>query len=97
MFLIGAILTSSVYGFVVANRLTPTKWVWPDDKHKQSHNFLELPATKYYLDNDTNQAVDPEQKPADLFSNIIMAVTTKQQWVIDLCSGTGKFNYRYFL
>ncbi|XP_072028305.1 uncharacterized protein [Amphiura filiformis] len=83
----GELLTSTVRGLVVANRLTPTEWKWK--RAGTCSNFLDIKMDKSYRDLDTNEVVDKEQKPYDLYEEIILTVTTKQQWVMDLCCGTG--------
>ena len=68
---------------VVANRTTPTEWNWGG-----SGNFVAVSREKFYEDGD-GLVVDNEQKPIDLYRQIIGASTSEQQWILDACSGTG--------
>ena len=76
-----------MHGFVVANRLTPTEWKWAN---QGTYNFLNLRIERPYESAD-GVKVDKQQKPLQLYEELIKVFTTQQQWVIDLCCGTGNW------
>ena len=74
-------------GMVIANRSMPQKWHWQSGK---GLNFVSVKGDSPYRDTD-GLVVDEEQKPTEFYQELLHAATLPQQWVLDICCGTGMF------
>ena len=78
LFLQRLYIQSSIHCMMVANRLTPTSWKWGVVK-KHSHNFLEVKQESRYMSADRKTVVDDQQKPMELYKQIIEAAIEDRQ------------------
>ncbi len=83
----GGVLTPSVGGIVIANLNIPKEWQW-SEKQVHSANFLTVKQDPKFRDTE-GSVVDDDQKPTELYSEIISAASQPQEWILDLCCGTG--------
>ena len=70
---------------VIACKTTPPEWKWSG-----CGNFVSVSKDRPYFDGD-GVIVDADQKPLEIYTQILQATTLQQQWVLDICSGTGRF------
>ena len=75
-------MAQSVFGLVIANSVAPSTWPWKG-------NLVTVKKTKKYTDAEGVE-VDNEEKPVELYKEIIESASHEQQWVLDLCCGTGR-------
>ena len=79
-----------MYGLVIAHREAPSQFQWSSGT---SDNFLSVEWDIPWTDED-KLVVDQDQKPVELYRELITALTHRQQWVLDICCGTGGFSFR---
>ncbi|KAJ8028769.1 hypothetical protein HOLleu_31103 [Holothuria leucospilota] len=78
------LLKDCVKGVTLATRGLDYNILW---KGKHNRNYLEVDMDPSFRSD--GLVVDPTQKPLDLYKELVVALTTPKQWVIDACSGTG--------
>ena len=84
-------MPANVFAVVLAFKKAPTTFKWSDGG---SGNFMgSVTADTLYKD-ENGAVVDHAQKPMELYSCLIDAITSEEQWIMDLCCGTGKLIYK---
>ena len=74
-------------GGLVIGKTSPSRMVWDAGSRL---NHIQVSRDKFFRHE--GNIVDLHQKPVALYGNLIRAFSSKGDWVLDACCGTGKWN-----
>lgn len=77
-------LTECVEGITIARKGRSRRTAW---KAGHRRNYLEVKADPYFCID--GNPVDPQQKPVQIYQELVAAFSSPREWVMDACSGTG--------